>query len=315
MTGSTPSRKHLFRRQGTPEAREDRGAPVEGADAPSESSALPAEQAERPDQAPGTPADPARTRGGPRAGRGRGAALASAAGRGMSAGGRGARRGLTVVADRIIDVAPRIPVRDLATLRAQFPGLGPEQIADRLVAGAIRSSGTVGAGVGAAAMLPTPPTMPAELAAEIVGVASVEFKLIAELHEVYGVRAPGGPSGRASAYLSAWTEERGIDVTKPTSFNGALGGQMRRQLRQQILKRTVRNFPTLIPFMVGAAAGALMNRRETRKLAEKVRKDLRRRQVPWDSLPAAPEPELGSPKELQQRPGPLPGDGPSRDGG
>src|SRR5262245_28964804 len=35
---------------------------------------------------------------------------------------------LSFVADRVIETAPRVPVRDLATLRAQFPGLGPEEI-------------------------------------------------------------------------------------------------------------------------------------------------------------------------------------------
>ncbi|WP_249374678.1 hypothetical protein [Streptomyces sp. I05A-00742] len=199
---------------------------------------------------------------------------------------RGARAGLTAVADRIIANAPRIPVRDLATLRGQFPGLGPEEIADKLVAGAAYGTSTVGAGIGAAAMLPVPPAMPAELAAEIVGVAALEFKLIAELHEVYGLRAPGTTRQRAVAYLAAWADERGVDVTKPTSVNAALGVQLRRELRQRVLKRTFRNLPNLAPFMIGATVGAVMNRRDTRRLADKVRTDLRRSQVPWDALPA-----------------------------
>ncbi|SCK50258.1 hypothetical protein [Streptomyces sp. WMMB 322] len=192
---------------------------------------------------------------------------------------------LGLVADRVIDVAPRIPVRDLETLRKQFPGLGPEEIADKLVAGAARSSATVGAGVGAAAMLPVPPAMPAELAAEIVGVASVELKLIAELHEVYGHRLPGNVKQRAAACIGAWTSERGIDITRPTTFNAALGGQMKRELRQQLLKRTVRNLPNLTPFMVGAAVGAVMNSRDTRKIAEKIRADLRAAGNGWEALP------------------------------
>ncbi|MET8682414.1 hypothetical protein ABZW18_33855 [Streptomyces sp. NPDC004647] len=223
----------------------------------------------------------------------------------MKRGGKGARKGVSLIVDRIIENAPRVPVRDLATLRKQFPGLGPEQIADKLVAGATKSSATVGAGVGAAAMLPVPPAMPAELAAEVVGVASVEIKLIAELHEVYGLRAPGNLKERAAAYLTSWSEERGVEVTKPASLNFALGGQMRRELRQQVLKRTVRNLPNLIPFLVGAAVGAVMNRRDTRRVAEKIRKDLRERQVPWDALPhhmsAEEIGEPGSPKALQDR--------------
>jgi hypothetical protein len=92
-------------------------------------------------------------------------------------GGRIARVGIGTVAERLVDTAPRIPVRDLATLRAQFPGLGPDEIADRLIAAAVKGTMTVGAGVGAAAMMPTPPAMPAELATETLGVAAVEFKL------------------------------------------------------------------------------------------------------------------------------------------
>ncbi|GGO54800.1 hypothetical protein GCM10012287_44590 [Streptomyces daqingensis] len=209
----------------------------------------------------------------------------------MGSGEAGKQRGrlrgfISVVADRVIEVAPRVPVRDLATLREQFPGLGPEEIADKLVAGAARGSATVGAGVGAAAMMPVPPAMPAELAAEIVGVASVELKLIAELHEVYGRRPPGNLRQRTAAYLGAWTSERGIDVTRPTTLNAALGGQMKRELRQQLLKRTVRNLPNLTPFMVGAAVGAVMNSRDTRKIAEKIRADLRTSGDGWEALPA-----------------------------
>ncbi|MFH8626516.1 hypothetical protein ACH4A8_32310 [Streptomyces vietnamensis] len=218
---------------------------------------------------------------------------------GVKRGGGSAKAGIGYLADRLIDLAPRIPVRDLATLRRQFPGLGPEELADKLVAGAANASSTVGAGVGAAAMLPAPPAMPAELAAEIIGVAAVELKLIAELHEVYGLRPPGRITQRSAAYLASWAEERGIDPTKPTTVNAALGGQLKRELRQQITKRMVRNLPNLTPFMVGAAVGAVMNRRDTRKLAAHIRKDLRARQISWDALSELPpleQPE--NPKEL-----------------
>ncbi|MEU5609887.1 hypothetical protein AB0H03_14320 [Streptomyces sparsogenes] len=217
--------------------------------------------------------------------RGRMASLAAAVGRSARKGGERARAGVHAVADRIVANAPRIPVRDLAALREQFPGLGPEEIADKLVAGAANGTSTVGAGVGAAAMLPAPPAMPAELAAEIIGVASIEIKLIAELHEVYGVRAPGTVRQRAIAYLGSWAQERGIDAAVPATVNAALGVQMKRELRQQVLKRSFRNLPSLAPFMIGAAVGAALNRRDTHKLARKIRKDLRARQVPWGVLP------------------------------
>ncbi|MGW0375202.1 hypothetical protein ACWDZW_41355 [Streptomyces coeruleorubidus] len=199
-----------------------------------------------------------------------------------------ARAGLAHLADRIIDLAPRVPVRDLATLRGQFPGLGPEELADKLVAGAAKATATVGAGIGAAAMLPVPPAMPTELAAEITGVAAIELKLIAELHEVYGVRPPGNIKQRSTAYLHSWSGERGIDATKPSTLSTALNSRMKRDLRQRIMKRMVRSMPNLVPFMIGAAVGAAMNRSETRKLAVRIREDLRRIQVPWDALEPLP---------------------------
>jgi hypothetical protein len=233
--------------------------------------------------------------------RGRAASLAAMTARGLGRGvrhgvsgvsggarrsGGAARTGFGSAAERLTEVAPRIPVRDLATLRRQFPGRGPDEIADRLIATAVKGTMAVGAGVGAAAMLPTPPAMPAELVTETLGVAAIEYKLIAELHEVYGLRVPGGARERATAYLWSWTERRGIDVLNLSTLNVALGSSMKRGTRQQLLRRTLRNTPTLTPFMIGAAVGAVMNRRDTRKLAERIRRDLRAAQYPWSELPA-----------------------------
>ncbi|OKK23078.1 hypothetical protein AMK16_06775 [Streptomyces sp. CB00455] len=284
MAGSTPFRKRRLRKSGDPaETQVGNTDPATGTGAPG-GSALEA-TAEPADTAPAVPSEPetdeaARHRSGARR-------LRSVR-NGVRRGGESVRGAVLYITDRIIENAPRVPVRDLATLRAQFPGLGPDQLADKLISGAANGTSAVGAGIGAAAMLPVPPAMPAELAAEITGVAAIEIKLIAELHEVYGQRPPGSLKARSVAYLTSWTEERGVDLTKPTTLNAALGGQMKRELRQQIMKRMFRNLPNLMPFMVGAAVGAVMNRRDTRKVAEKVRGDLRSRAVPWDALPPLP---------------------------
>ncbi|MGW7543643.1 hypothetical protein ACWGKQ_21395 [Streptomyces sp. NPDC054770] len=285
MTGSTPPRKRRF--------------PLRGADSgPSDGPR--ARDDERGSSDPGASLEPAVDRGDLPAPADRPAPVArrraaairdkavDMAREGARKGGSRAKAGLGYLADRIIEIAPRVPVRDLAALRRQFPGLGPEQLADKLVAGAAGATSAVGAGVGAAAMLPVPPAMPTELAAEITGVAAIELKLIAELHEVYGVRPPGNLKARSTAYLSSWSGERGIDVMKPSTINTALGGHMKRELRQQIMKRMVRDLPNLMPFMVGAAVGAVMNRRDTRKLAARIRADLRKIQVPWEELPELP---------------------------
>ncbi|MEU5775042.1 hypothetical protein ABZ819_17370 [Streptomyces venezuelae] len=293
MTGSTPFRKRRFRKRGADEAgvsdvgaRDDgRGSSADGAASLEPANALEAvPDATAADRAPRTArnASEAGSRGS------RVAAVTHGVKEGVRKGGRGAKAGIGYLADRLIENAPRIPVRDLATLRKQFPGLGPEQLADKLIAGAANATSTVGAGVGAAAMLPVPPAMPAELAAEITGVAAIELKLIAELHEVYGLRPEGNLKQRSTAYLNSWSQERGVEVAKPATFNAALGGQMKRELRQQIMKRMVRNLPNLMPFMVGAAVGAVMNRRDTRKLAARIRKDLSKNQVPWSELPQLP---------------------------
>ncbi|MFD9407310.1 hypothetical protein ACFWBN_09880 [Streptomyces sp. NPDC059989] len=281
MAGSTPFRKRRFRTSGDPaETQAGTTDPETGPGAPGgpaiEESAVPSTEVD----------EVSRQRSGTR--------RLQAVRNGVRKGGGSVRDAALYITDRIIENAPRVPVRDLATLRAQFPGLNPDQLANKLIAGAANATSAVGAGIGAAAMLPVPPAMPAELAAEITGVAAIELKLIAELHEVYGLRPPGTLRERSVSYLTAWTEERGVDLTKPTTLNAALGGQMKRELRQQIMKRMFRNLPNLMPFMVGAAVGAVMNRRDTRKLAEKVRGDLRGRAVAWDALHALPRLEQPS---------------------
>jgi hypothetical protein len=225
-----------------------------------------------------------------------------------------ARAGVGSVAERLVDTAPRIPVRSLATLRRQFPGLDAEQIADRLTAAAVRGTMTVGAGVGAAAMLPTPPAMPAEIAGETLGVALVEYKLIAELHEVYGLRVQGSARDRAAAYLWAWSEQRGINALRLSTVGAAVNSGMKREVRQRLVRRTIKHTPALTPFMIGAAVGAVMNRRDTRKLAERVRRDLRAHQIPWSLLPAAEElPVEAEPLEALEPPLPLPRTNPTED--
>ena len=298
MTGSTPPWKRRSLRQGAGQGPSDgphRARDDErGSFDPGASLEPVADRTDHP-----APTDSTRTPA-PVAKR-RVAAIRDKAREGARKGGSRARAGLGYLTDRIIENAPRVPVRDLATLRRQFPGLGPEELADKLVTGAASATATVGAGVGAAAMLPVPPAMPTELAAEITGVAAIELKLIAELHEVYGLRPPGNLKERSTAYLNSWSGERGIDVKKPSTVSGSLNSQMKHQLRQQIMKRMIRDLPNLMPFLVGAAVGAVMNRRDTRKLAERIRKDLRKAQVPWSDLPALPALEVpANPLELEK---------------
>jgi hypothetical protein len=195
--------------------------------------------------------------------------------------GRGSVLGGRWLTNLLVDIAPRIPVRDRATLLAHHPGLPDDDLAEVLVAGAAKSTGAVGAAGGALAAVEfaAPPallTTPFQLAAETLLVVLIEVKLIAELHEVYGVRAPGSARERAGAYLVAWTNRRGVDPLDPSALRLALGGATRAALRRRVVRRGARNVTTLGPMLSGAVAGSMVNHRETRKVGNAVRADLRR---------------------------------------
>jgi hypothetical protein len=213
-----------------------------------------------------------------------GRALGSLA-RALTVSARGAGRASVLggrwLTDLLVDVAPRIPLRDLATLREQHGGLAGEELADALTAAAARATAAVGAAGGALAAVEfaAPPmllTTPVQIAAETLLVAAVEIKLMAELHEVYGAAVAGTPGQRATAYLMAWTNRRGIDPLDPSALRFTVGTAARRAIRRRLVRRAGRNLSTLGPLMTGAVAGGVVNHRETRRLGEQVRADLRR---------------------------------------
>ncbi|MFI7535775.1 hypothetical protein [Streptosporangium sp. NPDC049376] len=177
-------------------------------------------------------------------------------------------------------VAPRIPIRDLATLSEHHHGLTSEALADDLVRTAAKATMTVGAigGALAAAEFVTPPLLlsaPAQLVAETLVVAAIEVKLLAELHEVYGVRVPGTGAQRAMVFVAAWSRQRGVDPLSPATVGIALGAAAKTALRNRLLRTLGRHLTTLGPFLTGAVAGGALNRAATRRLAEAVRGDLR----------------------------------------
>lgn len=186
------------------------------------------------------------------------------------------------IADTVVEVAPRIPLRSLATLRAHFAGVSDVEIAERLVRNAARTTagiGAVGGGVAAIewAAPPTLMTAPALLAAETVAVVAVEIKLIGELQELYGQPVPGNGSQRAITLLQAWAGRRGVNLMVPgRGLAAVLGTTARYELRDRLLRRFGRNLTTLGPLLTGAAVAAFLNRRATLKLAEEVRRDLDR---------------------------------------
>src|SRR3984885_8631176 len=196
--------------------------------------------------------------------------------RGASSAGRGVGSGMNWLTGQVVAMGPRLRFRDQATLRAQFPGESDDQIALRLIERAARAATAVGGTTGIWAALPALPAFPAEVAAETLAVVGIEVKLVAELHEIYGMGAPGSGTERARAYIGSWASRRGI-----YQVDGGLllvaGSPLARQLTRRLAARVRRSTFALAPLFTGMLAGAVLNRRETRRLGREIRDDLRQR--------------------------------------
>jgi hypothetical protein len=205
-----------------------------------------------------------------------GAALATAARRGARVTGRGASAGGKWLSDQVLAMAPRLPVRNLSTLRSQFPARTPDELAEALVDRASRASAAVGVAVGTWAVLPFMPAAGVEIATETLAVVGIEIKLVAELHEAYGLTPPGGIVDRMTGFVGSWAERRGVGLA-PGGLVIAAGSPIARQLQRRLAARAGRSVFSLAPLLTGAAAGGLINRRETRKLGRLLIADLRKR--------------------------------------
>ena len=203
------------------------------------------------------------------------AAISRLPGRGRRAGWHGMQSGGRWLTSQVLAMAPRLPVRDQQTLRARFPGLNSEELADALILGAGRAASAVGAATGMAMVLPLP-AAPVEVAVETLALVGIEIKLVAELHEVYGMRASGSAPERMLAYVAAWAHRRGVALG-PAGVVLVLGSPLRKRLQRRLIARAGRSAMSLGPLFSGAVAGALLNRHETRRLGTDVRDDLRRR--------------------------------------
>jgi hypothetical protein len=200
---------------------------------------------------------------------------AGSAGRGVTSG---VTSGMSWLTAQVLAMGPRLRIRDRATLRGQFPGASDDEIAQRLIERAGRASAAVGGTTGAWAALPSLPAFPVEVAAETLAVVGIEVKLIAELHEIYGMAAVGSGPERARAYLGSWASRRGV-----YQVDGGLlliaGSPLAKQLTWRLAARVRRSTLSLAPLFTGAIAGAALNRRETRKLGHQMRDELRQRRM------------------------------------
>jgi hypothetical protein len=212
--------------------------------------------------------------------------LATLAARSAKAAGGTAVASGRWLAEQVIEAAPRIPVRDMETIRSHHDGLSGAALAGELIRDSGRASAAVGAAAGALISVEqfTPPAwvaIPLELMVETLAIAAIEMKLVAELHAVYQREIAGSPSQRAAAIVRAWAERRGVTpavLSRKGGLADALGRGTRNELirlvRRRLATRMGRNLSTLAPLFVGAVAGAEVNRRATRALGEAVVRDL-----------------------------------------
>ncbi|RZU32315.1 hypothetical protein [Blastococcus saxobsidens] len=191
-----------------------------------------------------------------------------------------ARNPGALLGDLLAVTVPRLPVRDRDRLRRAYPGASDAEIADALVARAVRVTSGIGAAAGglSAAHWLAPPSLlavPLELGAETVLVAAVEVVLIAELHELHGRRPPGDAGERAQAYLGSWSEQRAVHAAGAGGLSSLLGAAGMRALRRRMTRRLAGAVPSAAPLLIGAALSGRLNRRATETLARRVLDDLR----------------------------------------
>ena len=211
------------------------------------------------------------------------------------------QRLLGAVIDILLEIAERLPVRDLNTLRAHHPGLSESELAERVIRNASRATAAIGAAGGGIAAVEwvAPPSLlsaPVLITTETIAVAAVELKLIGELHEVYQAPVRGSAVQRATALLTSWASRRGISPLSPGGgMSAVLSTAARKELRTRLLRRFGRNLTTLGPLLTGAVVGAELNRRATRLVGEQIRNDLREKRpepVTYGVVISEPAPRL-----------------------
>ena len=185
------------------------------------------------------------------------------------------------LADTVIDIAPRMPVRDVPALARHHGGLAGDELARSVVQAAGRVSGGLGAVAGGVITAQEMSVaglvlVPFELAAVTALVVTTEVKLVTELHHVAGRPLPGGPRQRAEGAIVSWMSGRAAPPNQVVADvrGDVLGRAGRQQLRDTVRARFVRNLTALAPLLTGAAAAGYLNRRATLDVGRRVARDL-----------------------------------------
>ncbi len=185
------------------------------------------------------------------------------------------------LAETVVELAPRVPVRDAETLARHHGGLTGAALARSMIRAAGRVSATIGATAGGLVALQEISiaglvAVPFELAAETALVVLLEIKLVAELHQAAGRPLPGGVREQVAGAVRSWLSGRGVSTAGLAAPAGLdlLGRTTRGKLTMALRRRFTRNLTTLGPMLTGSAVAGWLNRKATLDVGRRLAEDL-----------------------------------------
>jgi hypothetical protein len=181
-------------------------------------------------------------------------------------------------------LVPRTRARDVAQLRAAYPALPPDEVAQRLVADASRTSAAVGVTAACCALAPVPAAAPLATAGESAAMSALRTRLAAELHAVYGLPDPSPVDEGATGYPARWVPRDADGATALAALPAVALA-----LAKALPRKPRRRLPKLGTVLTASAVTAgLRCGRTTRRHGEALRRDLRADPAAWSQWPDEP---------------------------
>ena len=179
--------------------------------------------------------------------------------------------------ETVSTLAPRLPVRDRATLERHLDLRDRDRLTEALVRNAANATAVAGS-VGGFFVLTgrrTPAglmlAIPLRVAAETLVVAAIEVKLIAELHEVHGQSLGDTPTAAATAALKLWSSYRGLEIGDTAGLVATIAEIARRPMARRATVAVTGRALGRRGMRLGAGVlGAVENRRATLALGVEV---------------------------------------------
>jgi hypothetical protein len=181
-------------------------------------------------------------------------------------------------------LVPRTHARNLELLRATYPGLSPDELAQRLVNDAARHSAAVGTAAACCAFAPVPGSAPLATAGESAAASALRTRLTAELHTVYGLLDPSPVNEGSTGHLTQWAAREGGRFP-PLSAVPALALAATRALPKRLRRYLPR--PRVL-LTASAVTAGLRCGGVTRRYGEALRRDLRADPTAWSQWPDEP---------------------------